>query len=245
MFRIENKMSVLAVIPARGGSKGVPKKNMRLLGDKPLVAYAINSVKRSKYIDHLIISTDDEDIVQIGKRLGVNIPFRRPADLASHDAPLIEVVLHAYNFFKDKDIQYDAVICMQPTCPFLRHETIDQVIEVWFRTGCESVVTVSEIINGHPYIAKRLLPDNMIENFCLIPEGAIIGPRQKREKAYYLTGGIYLRDKRLLDSAEPKGHCLGADARAVVVSELEAVDINSEFDFMLAEFLIRTAYAKV
>lgn len=235
-------MDVLAVIPARGGSKGVAKKNMRLLDNKPLIAYSVDYAKQSKNIDHLIISTDDEDIATIGASLGVDIPFQRPAHLGSDNTPLIAVVQHAYNYFKEKNIVYDAVLSLQPTCPFLHYETVDQVIEIWLQTGCESVVTVSEIMKGHPYIAKRLQLDSTIEDFCIIPEGAVTGPRQKREKAYYLTGGIYLRDKRLLDRAEPKGHCLGSDARAVVVNEIEAVDINNELDLKFAEFLVRSGY---
>ena len=235
-------MDVLAVIPARGGSKGVAKKNMRLLDNKPLIAYSVDYAKQSKKIDHLVISTDDEDIARIGESLEVDIPFQRPAHLGSDNTPLIAVIQHAYNYFKERNIVYDAVLSLQPTCPFLHHETIDEVIEVWLQTGCESVVTVSEIMKGHPYIAKRLHPDGVIEDFCVIPEGAVMGPRQKREKAYYLTGGIYLRDKGLLDKAEPKGHCLGSDARAVAVNEIEAVDINNELDLKFAEFLIRSGY---
>jgi CMP-N-acetylneuraminic acid synthetase len=235
-------MDVLAVIPAPGGSKGVTKKNMRLLDNKPLIAYSVDYAKQSKNIDHLIISTDDEDIARIGASLGVDIPFQRPAHLGSDNTPLIAVVQHAYNYFKERNIVYDAVLSLQPTCPFLHYGTIDKVIEVWLQTGCESVVTISEIMKGHPYIAKRLHSDSIIEDFCIIPEGAVMGPRQKREKAYYLTGGIYLRDKRLLDKAESKGHCLGSDARAVVVNEIEAVDINNELDLKFAEFLILSGY---
>ena len=237
--------SVLGVIPARGGSKGVPKKNLRLLADKPLITYAIQSAKESRYIDHLIISTDDEEIVRIAEILEVDVPFRRPANLAADHTPLIAVVLHAYNFFEETSTSYDAVVSIQPTCPFITCETIDRIIELWMRTGCESVVPIAEIKNGHPYIAKRLLQDNVIENFCMIPEGYIVGSRQQREKAYYLTGGIYLRDGRLLDKAEPVSHCLGDDSRAVVVDMFEAVDINSEFDLEFAEFLIHSGYVKI
>jgi CMP-N-acetylneuraminic acid synthetase len=241
-MKTHKKRNILAVIPARSGSKRIPNKNIRKLSNKALVTYLIESAQQSKLIDKLVLSTDDDEIISIAESLDVDIPFRRPAELAVDNAPLIAVVLHAYNYFKEKNIQYDAVLSLQPTCPFLHHETIDQVIKLWFRTGCESVVTVSEIMSGHPYIAKRLLQDNVIENFCIIPEGYVVGSRQQREKAYYLTGGIYLRDSKLLDKAEPVSHCLGDDSRAVVVDMFEAVDINSEFDFEFAELLIRAGY---
>jgi CMP-N,N'-diacetyllegionaminic acid synthase len=239
------KMNILAIIPARGGSKGVPQKNLKPLGRQPLVAHVIQAAKNSRYIDKLIISTDDKDIGQLGTRMGLEIPFMRPTELATDNVPLIAVVLHAYNYFKKKNIHYDAVLSVQPTCPFLTNETIDKVVELWLETNCESVVTIAQITKGHPYIAKRLYQDNVIDSFLPIPEGAIVGPRQKREPAYFLTGGIYLRAKRLLDTAEPKGHCLGKDTRAVVVDEFEAVDINDEFDFKFAEFLLKSGHVKI
>jgi N-acylneuraminate cytidylyltransferase/CMP-N,N'-diacetyllegionaminic acid synthase len=229
---------IMAVIPARGGSKGVPRKNTRTLNGRPLISYIINSAKQSKHIDKLIISTEDEDIMQIGRGMGVDIPFKRPPELASDNTPLIAVILHAYNYFKERNTQYDAVLSLQPTCPFLQPKSIDNMIELWIESVCESVVTISEITKGHPYIAKDLLSGHIIKNFCPIPEGAIVGPRQKRRKAYYLTGGVYLRDKRLLEITETKGHALGSDTRAVVVDEIEAVDINSELDLKFAELLI-------
>lgn len=240
MPQLEKPKRVLAVIPARAGSKSVINKNLRLLGGKPLIGHAIETVKRSLHVDRVVLSTDDVETMRIAKELGAEVPFRRPEDLAADHAPLIAVVLHAYEYFKAEGCQYDAVLSVQPTCPFLHKETIDRVIECWKQADCESVVTVAEIVKGHPYISKRLLSDQRLQDFCTIPEGAIVGPRQKREKAYYLTGGIYLRDMRLLERAEPKGHCLGMDSRGVVVSEIEAVDINSELDLKFAEVLIQS-----
>ena len=236
------KKKILAVIPARAGSKGLHRKNIQALNGEPLITHIIRSANQSKYIDKLIISTEDKDIIRIGKREGVDIPFTRPSGLASDSTPLIAVVLHAYRFFKERGALYDAVLSLQPTCPFLRPESMDKMVDLWLETGCESVVTISEITKGHPYIAKDLISGNMIRNFGAIPEGAVLGPRQKRRKAYYLTGGAYLRDRGLLEMTEAKGHALGSDARAVVVDEIEAVDINSELDLKFAEFLLHSGY---
>jgi len=233
----ETKQSILAVIPARSGSKRVPKKNIRNLGNKALVSYLIESAGKSKLIDKLILSTDDYEIKGIGMSLGVEIPFERPDYLSSDYASLISVVKHAYNYYRELGVNYDAVVSLQPTCPFTSVQTIDKIISLWKRTKCDSVTTVAEITQGHPYIAKSLKGDGVIKNFCIIPEDAVVTPSQKREKAYYLTGGIYLRDKRILDSNELTGHCLGTDSRGVVVSEIEAVDINTEADFKYAQFL--------
>lgn len=235
---------IMAVIPARGGSKGVLRKNMRTIGGKTLIARAIEAAQNSKYLARIVVSTDDEFIADEARSLGVDPPFRRPPELATDHAPLMAVVLHAYHFFKSADLPHDAVLSLQPTCPFLTGQTIDQVVEVWLASGCESVVTVSEISKGHPYIAKRLLAGNRLEEFLPIPEGTVVAPRQKREKAYYLTGGMYLRDQRLLERSGTQGHCLGDDARAAVVTQVEAVDINDEFDLGFADYLVQSGMVK-
>jgi len=231
-------MKILCVIPGRAGSKGVRHKNTRMINGEPLIAFAIKAAKRSTYIDRLIVSSEDDEILSIAKDLKIDIPFKRPKELAADTSPLISVVQHAYNFFKEQKQYFDAVVCLQPTCPFVKTETIDSAVDLWQRTGCDSVTTVSEITKGHPYISKRMENNHMIKNFCIIPENAVVSPRQKREKAYYLTGSLYLRDKRLLQNIETKGHCLGVDSKAVVVDEFEAVDINTEFDLKFAEYIM-------
>ncbi|ACL03369.1 acylneuraminate cytidylyltransferase [Desulfatibacillum aliphaticivorans] len=228
---------VLAVIPARGGSKGVPRKNIRSLGDKPLIGHILETAGKSKYLDRVIVSTDDEEIMQAARDAGAEAPFVRPAELSVDTAPLLSVVLHAFHYYEEKGEPFDAVINIQPTCPFLSSDTLDEAVELWMESGCQSVVPLAEVVTGHPYITKRVLGDRSIENFCQIPEGAVVAPRQKREKAYYLTGGFYLRDRNLLLQEGLKGHALGDDCRAVIVDEIQAVDINTEMDFLFARFL--------
>ena len=126
-----NQRKILAVVPARGGSKGVSKKNIRSLNGKPLISYIIDSAKQSKYIDKLIISSEDERTIELGRQMGIDIPFRRPSNLASDDTPLIAVIIHAYNFLKKNNFQYDAVLSLQPTCPFLSPTSIDNCIKLF------------------------------------------------------------------------------------------------------------------
>lgn len=228
---------VLGVIPARGGSKRIPRKNIKELGGRPLIAHVIEAAKKANLIDKLIISTDDDEIVEIGLSLDVQVPFKRPETLASENARLISVIKHAYNFYKEKNITYDAVLSIQPTCPFLKPRIIDQVIQKWIETECDSVSTVTEILHGHPYIAKRVLENNKLEDFFEIPVSVSRDPR-KREKAYYLSGSIYLRSKELLNSDDDTPHCLGEDIRGIIVDELTSLDIDVELDFKFAEFLI-------
>ena len=109
----------------------------------------------------------------------------------------------------------------------------------WLETGCDSVTTIAEITKGHPYISKRMKTGNIIEPFIPVPKEVDNSQRQSREKAYYLTGGFYLRSRSLIESEDTDSHILGQDSRAVVVNEIEASDINTAFDFKLAEFMTR------
>lgn len=206
--------------------------------------YIFEAARESKNITRLVLSTEDDEIASVGRDMGIEVPFKRPEELATDNAPSISVIKHALKFFTDTGFLPDGVISLQPTNPFLTTKTIDSVIELWLDTGCDSVTTVGEIKKAHPYIARRLEKNNVIRDFCSIPEGAVVGPRQKREKAYYLTGGVYLRGKHLLESDNIDGHCLGSDSRAVVVNEIESVDINTEADFKYAEFLMSSGMIK-
>jgi len=228
---------VLAVIPARGGSKRILRKNTRKLGQLPLIAHAIEAAKNARLIDHLIISTDDDEIKRIGIAWHVSVPYKRPSQLSTENAKLISVIKHAFNYYKERNIFYDAVLSIQPTCPFVTPQVIDQVIQLWMETKCDSVSTVTEITHGHPYIAKRVLKDNQIEDYCEVPPSASRDPRQ-RESAYYLSGSLYLRSKSLLESDDSTPHCLGRDARGVIVDGITSFDIDVELDFNFAEYLI-------
>ena len=238
-------MDILAIIPARSGSKGIKNKNLRPLAGKPLIEYAIRVAQKSRSIGRLVVSTDDERIADIAAGLGVEVPFLRPKGLARDDTSLVSVNQHAFGYFKEKGVIFDGVLSLQPTNPFVKTETIEAAINLFRASRCDSVTTIAEINIGHPYIAKKLLGANKITNFCYIPPNEPIAPRQKRTKAYYLTGSMYLRKNQILNMADPTGHCLGEDARAVVVSEIEAVDINKPMDFEFAEYLIQTGHITI
>lgn len=228
---------ILGVILARGGSKGVPRKNVRNLAGRPLIQHIFDTAKKSKYITKLILSTEDEEIAGIGRSIGLEVPFMRPAELATDSATGISVIRHAMNSMDSTGFRADAVYSIQPTNPFTSIETIDGVIKLWIDSGCDSVTTVAEVMCGHPYITKRLKEDSVIENFCTISPGTSMHARQAREKAYYLTGALYLRSRSLIETENMDSHYLGNDSRAVVVDEVEAIDINTPLDFELAEWL--------
>jgi CMP-N-acetylneuraminic acid synthetase len=156
----------VAVIPARGGSKGIPRKNIRALGEKPLIHYIFESARQSKHINRLVVSTEDREIAEVARALGIDVPFMRPAELATDSASSISVIKHALRYFDNSGVRFDAVVSVQLTNPLTTVGTIDRAIELWLETGCDSVTTIAEVTRAHPYITKRLKPGSVIESFC-------------------------------------------------------------------------------
>ncbi|NOT47999.1 MAG: acylneuraminate cytidylyltransferase family protein [Acidobacteria bacterium] len=135
-------MKVLGIIPARGGSKGVPRKNIRLLCEKPLIAYTIESALNASRLTRTILSTEDEEIAEVGMSCGVDVPFLRPKELAEDFSPTLPVVLQALETLEHAGEQYDAVCLLQPTNPLRRSSDIDSCIELLERTGADSVISI-------------------------------------------------------------------------------------------------------
>ncbi|HEX2639627.1 MAG TPA: acylneuraminate cytidylyltransferase family protein, partial [Pyrinomonadaceae bacterium] len=138
-------MRTLGIIPARGGSKGVPRKNIKLLCGKPLLAYTAESALAAKRLTRVILTTEDPEIAAVGEKLGLDIPFMRPADLAHDNTPTLPVVVHAVETLEQMGETYDAVCLLQPTNPLRRPEEIDGCIDLLVRTGADSVFTVLRV----------------------------------------------------------------------------------------------------
>ena len=233
------KKKILGVIPARGGSKGIPKKNIKDLCGKPLIQYIFETATKAKFLDKIILSTDDDEIYNIANKLGIETPFLRPKEFATDNASSIMPLRHAYEYYRNMGINYDGVLSLQATNPFTTAKTIDEMIQIFDRDECDSVTTISEVDSPHPYITKRLKNNGSIENFCIIPEGAQVHRRQLRETAYFLIGGLYLRSTNLICQDKADSHYLGIKSKAVVVNKKEALDINSLFDFKLVEWVMK------
>src|SRR5262245_47339603 len=133
---------VLGLVPARGGSKGVPRKNIRLMADKPLLQYTAEAAPAARRLTRVVLSTDDETIARVGRGCGLDVPFVRPAHLAEDATPMLPVVQHALQWFDDNGVRFDAVCLLQPTSPLRRAADIDHCIEMLDATGADSVVTV-------------------------------------------------------------------------------------------------------
>ncbi|MFB5142350.1 acylneuraminate cytidylyltransferase family protein [Vibrio diabolicus] len=220
---------VIAVIPARGGSKRLPGKNIRQLGDKPLIAWSIEAAKTSKYIDRVIISTDCEDIANIAQRYGGDVPFLRPQELSGDTAGSNGVILHALEHI---DESFDYVVLLQPTSPLRKAEDIDILLES-FDEKTEGVVSVCPC--EHSPLWANTLPDDMtMGNF--FPE-SVIGKRSQDLPDYYrLNGSIYAFK---VDSfVENNGIFYSDKVKAYNMPVERSVDIDTIVDFHIAEVLL-------
>ncbi|GAB4413793.1 MAG: acylneuraminate cytidylyltransferase family protein [Bacteroidia bacterium] len=224
-------MRILGIIPARGGSKGVPGKNVRLLGGKPLIAHTIEAAGRSG-LTRCILSTDDPDIADIGRSLGADVPFIRPAALATDSAKALPVIQQALATVEAAgDAPYDAVMMLQPTTPFRETSDIDGAIALLVQRGADSVISVVEVGGHHPARMKYLEGDRLVDPpFAEAYENQ---PRQELRPMYIRNGAIYLTRRHVLLSDSFKGQ----DCRAWVMPVERSVNIDTLLDFDYAEFL--------
>ena len=142
-----NGQSILAIIPARRGSKRLPGKNIKILGDKPLIAWTIEAAKNSQYIDHIIVSTDSDKIAKVAKNWGVAVPFERPSYLSTDEASSEDVIVHTLNWIEENEgILFDYFILLQPTSPLRQTKDIDQALELMEKKNASSVVSVVKAV---------------------------------------------------------------------------------------------------
>lgn len=197
-------MRFLALIPARGGSKGVPKKNSKLLGKLPLIEYTLNAVKDSKLVTQTIVSTDDEEIAILAEICGYKPPFMRPAEWAQDTSTSLEVVQHAIAYFESQHLFFDAVCLLQPTSPFREKGSIDKAIEKFISSGADSLVSVLEI--PHEFNPHWAFEEN--ENGLLkiaTGEEEIISRRQNLPKAFHRDGSIYITKTEVIKNGSLYG----------------------------------------
>lgn len=228
------KPLILAVITARGGSKGIPGKNIKELGGKPLIAYTIEAAKKSKLITHLIVSTDDEEIAAVAKQWGAEVPFLRPPELAQDITPHLPVMQHAIDFMEKKlNLTFDYVVIFQPTSPFRTVEDIDGTLQKLITSKADSAVSICEVESAaHPMKIKKLEGDRVLP-YCLDePEGA---RRQDLPIAYKRSSAVYAmrRDLIMKDNRLYGNHIVGH-----IVSRDRSIDIDTPLDWLKAEYLL-------
>lgn len=223
--------TVLALIPARGGSKGLPRKNVRDLAGKPLLAWSIEAALKCPFLDTIVVSTEDQDIAEAAKRYGAEAPFIRPMGLATDSAKSIDVILHAINWFEERGRHFDLILLLQPTSPLRTVEDINGALDFFSKTNADAVVSVCECEHS-PLWMNKLPPDFCMKDFI---QKAAVANRQDLEKYYRLNGALYLAKVRYLK--ENQGF-FGDTTYAYIMSNDRSVDIDSESDLEYAAFIL-------
>ena len=225
-------LRIACIIPARAGSKGVPGKNVRLLGDRPLIAHSIAHAQGSRYIDRVIVSTDGEDIAAAAREAGAEVPFMRPAELASDTAGTIDVLLHAVRWLEEEDgWPFDILVLLHATTPLRTSADIDASIDLLVAEHADSVFSVAEAYRN-PYFNMVELDGAGIPH--LVKEGAFVS-RQEAPPVYDLNSSIYVwwRDT-LVDGRK----VILPNSRVYVMPRERSVDIDEELDFRIAQLLL-------
>jgi CMP-N,N'-diacetyllegionaminic acid synthase len=228
-------MKILAVITARGGSKRLPRKNIRVLGGKPLIVWSIDVAKAIPEICEILVSTDDPDIATVCKEAGLYVPWLRPAELATDTASSVDVALHALNWYESENGAVDGLLLLQPTSPFRTQATLHRGIDLFSKHGQQPVLGVSPT-HAHPMWTLKMEGKYLVP---FMPDHGLGMRSQDLPPAYVVNGSFYL-----ISSAEFRA-CrafFGAKAVPLVIeSPQEALDIDTEMDFKLAEFYLDRA----
>jgi CMP-N,N'-diacetyllegionaminic acid synthase len=224
------KSKVLGVIPARGGSKGIPGKNIRILGGKPLLAYTVDVANEAGIFDKIILSTDSQEIANVGKELGVEAPFLRPDELAQDDTPMLPVLQHAVSFFSQEEWLPDYICILQPTAPFRQVRDLVKGYDLLLSSGCDSVVSVDQVPEHYaPHFVMKI-ENGKLSHF--LDDGTKVTRRQDVKKTYTRSGCFYFTRTNILMN---KNTIYGDDCRPVVINNENAVNLDTMDDWEAAE----------
>jgi CMP-N,N'-diacetyllegionaminic acid synthase len=223
-------MLVLGLVPARGGSKGVPGKNVRPLAGHTLLEYTARAARESGVIDRVILSTDSLEIADAGRRAGLEVPFMRPAALAADDTPMVPVIEHALGEIARHGWSPDIVVLLQPTSPLRRPDHIRNAVAMLRETEADSVVTVVELPRHlSPDYAMRI-DEGRLKPF--LPEGGRVTRRQEARPAYSRDGTVYAFRRSTI---EQLGGIYGNDCRPLLIDTSDSLSIDSQADWDEAE----------
>jgi CMP-N-acetylneuraminic acid synthetase len=227
---------VLAVIPARGGSKGVPRKNIRDLCGKAVIAWTIETaLAAGDHLHRVIVSTDDTEIAEAARAAGAEAPFMRPAEMATDEAPTLPLLQHAVGFVEEEEGKpVDWVMVLQPTAPFRNVDDIAESLKLAREGGCDSVASVTRVLTEHPILMKKI-ENNRLLPYC-IEEKEGTRRQDYDPPAYMRNGAIYLTRRHVLME---DNSIWGELIRPYVMPEERSYDIDSERDFKLAELVMR------
>ncbi len=226
-------MRIIGVVPARGGSKGLPGKHVRLLAGRPLVAWTFDAARASRTLDRVILSTDDDAIAQVAREHGIDVPFMRPASLATDEASMLDVLLHAVSELTAAGDAPDAVVLLQPTSPLRTASHIDEAVRLLETSGADAVVSVVPVPHRfNPVSVMRLDGDRLVPAV----DGPAVTRRQDKPLVYARNGPavVAVRTRVLVDERS----LYGRDTRALPMSEPDSVDVDTEWDLAVAELAL-------
>lgn len=229
-------MKVLGIVPARGGSKGVPRKNIRLLCGKPLIAYTAESALNAKRLGRVILSTEDAEIADVGEKCGLDVPFIRPIELARDETPTISVVMHALKTLSETGEHYDAIFLLQPTNPLRTAAEIDHCVGLLESSGADSVVSVIRVPDIYnPKWAYFKNANGSLE--LSSGDSEPISRRQDLPAAFHREGSIYLTRTTALHRF---GNLYGRSIHPYEYDPLNSVNIDTIEDWQFAELKLQT-----
>lgn len=211
----------LGIIPARAGSKGIPRKNIRTMAGVPLLAYTAHAALNAASLSRVLLSTDDPEIASIGRAAGLEVPFLRPEELAIDSTPMVQVVLHALEWVQSRGLDYGAVCVLQPTSPLRSSATIDRCVALLWKNDVDSVISVRPVpLEFNPHWVYFESSAGLLEPCVNGPE---IPCRQQLPRAYHPDGGVFvtktevvmvehsLRGKRMMGAVSPEGEAVDLD----------------------------------
>jgi CMP-N-acetylneuraminic acid synthetase len=225
-------MKILALIPARGGSKRLPGKNIRMLGGKPLIVWSINAARDIPEICDILVSTDDPAIAAVCKDAGASVPWLRPAELATDTASSVDVALHALDWYEAANGAVDGILLLQPTSPFRTRETVLRGIDVFRKSSNQPVIGVSPTCS-HPLWTLKMEGDHLVpfvETHGFETRSQDLPPALVVNGSFYLIAPQNLRDSRVF---------MGKTSKPLIIdSNSEVIDIDTEWDWCLAEYVL-------
>lgn len=226
-----NGKKILALIPARGGSKGIKNKNIIELCGKPLISYTIDAAKGCNYIDDIVVSTDSEEIAKVARKYGAWVPFMRPAKYATDTSSTLDVVLHAVNKLKEEGNKYDVLVLLQPTEPLRDAVDIKGAIEKYFIEGAKDLVSVSKV-DDHPLLMRTINKDGTLKKLLNLSSTC---RRQDMPDYYRVNGCIYINGINNLKEETS----FNDNNMPYIMSQEHSVDIDEPKDLVLAEYYLQ------
>ena len=227
-------MSCLAIIPARGGSKRIPRKNIALVAGKPLIAWAIENAQQTKGVDRIVVSTDDLEIAEVSKKWGAEVPFIRPEEYARDETPGTDVILHAVRWLEENEnYRPTSILLLQPTSPLREVEDIEKALELLNSGRTDSVVSVCPV-HQHPYWMKKLDAEGRMSPFVEVAKE--IDRRQDLPPVYGLNGAIYLVTRDALMNGRS---FYTPNTLATIMPEEHSLDMDTEWDLHVADLILK------